>query len=90
MMVDIGNAIMEEDNLQDIYTYKEYIYNIDVANENMIPFTNFVDEHIEFKKILDDIKYNKNINLEMMIKEEEKELEILCNSLENFIKVFGY
>lgn len=89
MMVDIGNAIMEEDDLQDIYNYKEYIFNIDVANENMLPFTNYYEKHIEFKKILSDIKYNKNINLEMMIKEEENELEILCQSLENFIKVFG-
>jgi sugar phosphate isomerase/epimerase len=88
MMVDIGNAIMEEDDLQDIYNYKEYIYNIDVANENMLPFTNYVDKHMDFKKILADIKYNKNINLEMMIK-EENELETLCLSLENFINVFG-
>jgi sugar phosphate isomerase/epimerase len=89
MMVDIGNAIMEDDDLQDIYHYKEYIYNIDVANENMLPFTKFTSEHIEFKKILGDIQYNKNINLEMMIKEEEKELEILCLSLEKFINIFG-
>ena len=89
MMVDIGNAIMEEDNLQDIYNYKEYIYNIDVANENMLPFHNYSYSHIEFKKILADIKYDKKINLEMMIKEEEKELEILCKSLEKFINIFG-
>jgi hypothetical protein len=63
MMVDIGNAIMENDNLTDMYMYKDLIYNIDISQENMLDFSNITQKHIDFKKILSNINYNKNINL---------------------------
>jgi sugar phosphate isomerase/epimerase len=91
MMVDIGNALMENDDLQKIYEYKDFIYNIDVAQENMMDFKNikYIDKYSEFKNILEEINYNKNINLEMIINDTENELEILSSSLNNFIKIYA-
>jgi sugar phosphate isomerase/epimerase len=90
MMVDIGNAIMENDNLNDIYTYENIIYNIDIARENMKPFIEYENSHREFAKILNDINYNKKNNLEMIINATNcvDELDILCKSLHQFIQLF--
>jgi len=91
MMVDIGNAIMENDNLTDMYMYKDVIYNIDISQENMLDFSNITQKHIDFKKILSNINYNKNINLEMLIKNDNDDGELikLKKSLENFINIYG-
>jgi sugar phosphate isomerase/epimerase len=88
MMVDIGNAIMEKDDLTKMYECKDIIYNIDVANEKMLPFTDISESHKHFKKILKDIDYNKNTNLEMLInsQNDEEELKILVKSIYNYIK----
>ena len=51
----------------------------------------FVEPHEAnriFKCILNYNKYNKNINLEMLIK-EENELEILNKSLINFVNIYS-
>jgi sugar phosphate isomerase/epimerase len=88
MMVDIGNAIMENDDLSQIYNYKNFIYNIDVAQENMLDFTNTKQQHKDFIKILGETNYNRNINLEMIINNEINELDILNKSLYNFIELF--
>lgn len=86
MMVDIGNVFMEKDDLKNIYDYKDYIYNIDFSNENMKPFLKINSQQNDFISILNKINYNKKINLEMLIQEDENdELFILCNSLETFI-----
>jgi sugar phosphate isomerase/epimerase len=91
MMVDIGNAFMEDDNLQKIYEYKDIIYNIDVAQESMKSFdkVNYIDKHSQFKNILNNINYKNKINLEMIINDKENELEILCSSLNNFINIYS-
>ena len=87
MMVDIGNAIMERDNIYDIYKYEDIIYNIDISNENMLDFSKTQKEHKHFMKILKEIKYDKKINLEMIIKkdDQEDELNILFKSFYNVI-----
>ena len=87
MMVDIGNAIMENDRIDDIVIYKEIIYNIDIAQENMMDFTSVKSYHKTFVKKLKEINYNKKINLEMLIKDTDKELELLYKSLYNFIYI---
>jgi sugar phosphate isomerase/epimerase len=48
IMVDIGNAIMENDNINDIYNYKDIIYNIDIAQEKMLDFTHVKKQHKDF------------------------------------------
>jgi sugar phosphate isomerase/epimerase len=87
IMVDIGNIIMDNDDLTDIYNYQEYIYNIDISNENMKPFLNIKQKHKEFISVINNINYKNKINLEMLINDEENELSILCESLNNFINV---
>jgi sugar phosphate isomerase/epimerase len=84
MMVDIGNAIMENDNLDDINKYSNNIYNIDISRENMKPFIERDIRHIEFINILKNINYNKKMNLEMLINDKD-ELNILNNSLYHLI-----
>ena len=89
MMIDIGNIIMENDDILDIYNYKDIIYNIDISQEKMIDFCNPHELNLKFKNILNDINYNKKINLEMLINNKDNELDILNSSLYNFIKLYG-
>ena len=84
MMVDIGNAMMENDDLLEIYNFKNIIYNIDFSNKNMEPLIHLTKEHNMFIKTLREINYNKKINLEMLIT-NENELDILIKSLNNFV-----
>jgi nucleoside-diphosphate-sugar epimerase len=88
MMVDLGNAVMENDKFYYLETKMDIIHNIDISNPNM---NNFVEPHKSnriFKDILNYNKYNKNINLEMLIK-DENELEILNKSLINFVNNYS-
>jgi sugar phosphate isomerase/epimerase len=55
MMVDIGNVIMENDDLNDIYTFAQHIYNVDVAQPNMLHFMNPDESNNRFRTILCDI-----------------------------------
>ena len=91
MMVDIGNVIMENDNIYDIFEYKDIIYNIDISEDKMNNFINPNKIHYKFNELIKLMNYNKNINLEMLIKEDNcmNELNILNKSLENFINIYG-
>jgi sugar phosphate isomerase/epimerase len=91
MMVDIGNAIMENDELNDIYKYKNIIYNIDIARENMQPFIEYDSKHKEFVRILNDVNYDKKMNLEMVVNATNyvHELDVLCNSLNHFVNLIN-
>jgi hypothetical protein len=86
-MVDIGNIIMENDNVKDIFIYKDILYNVDISQENMLDFRKPNQYHHNFIRILNDINYKNNKTLEMVIKDNENELEILCKSLYNFLNV---
>jgi hypothetical protein len=87
MMVDIGNVIMEQDNINDMYTYTNILYNIDIANPNMKPFLDCESFHTEFIQLLHKINYDKKMNLEMIIHASNSmdELDILFKSLLNYI-----
>ena len=85
MMVDIGNALMEKDNIDDMYLYKDIIYNIDIAQENMQDFVKIKPEHSKFIQTLHKIQYPNKMNLEMLIQNKEEELNVLYKSLHNFI-----
>ena len=87
MMVDIGNVMMEHDNLDDMYKYTDIIYNIDIANPNMKPFIQIESQHNEFIQVLKTMKYYKKINLEMVINAPTSldEIDIFSNSLYHLI-----
>lgn len=88
MMVDLGNAVMENDQWYYLNKHMDIIYNIDVAHENMNNFSNIHESNYIFKFVLDNNNYDKTINLEMLIK-DDNEIEILNNSLKNFIKIYS-
>lgn len=90
MMVDIGNAVMENDSLEDIYKFSDVIYNIDIALPKMDYLSSIHNKNINyFLYILNRIQYNGNKNLEMLIKEETPELELekIVGSIKNFIEI---
>jgi sugar phosphate isomerase/epimerase len=91
MMVDIGNVIMENDDLNDIHTFARHIYNVDVAQPNMLHFMNPDESNNQFRTILGDIHYHNNINLEMITNEYdcEMELNVIVKSLHNFVALYG-
>jgi sugar phosphate isomerase/epimerase len=87
MMVDIGNVMMEDDKLEDMYIYSDIIFNIDIANPNMKPFIQPESQYKNFIQILKNINYVKKVNLEMITNATNslEELHILSNSLQKFI-----
>jgi sugar phosphate isomerase/epimerase len=90
MMVDLGNAIMEhDDEYNDLKNKMDIIHNIDIAEPDMKPFSTPHEANYIFKNILKHDGYNKNINLEMLIKNDENEIEKLNNSLINFINIYS-
>jgi sugar phosphate isomerase/epimerase len=88
MMVDLGNAIMEKDEWYYLKNDIDIIYNIDISQPYMIDFSNPHISHEIFNLILKNCNYNKIINLEMLIKDED-EIFIICKSLNNFIHIYG-
>ena len=89
MMVDLGNALMENDEYNYLKNKMDIIHNIDVAEPYMKPFSSPHEANYTFKNVLKDNRYNKNINLEMLIKNDENEIETLNNSLINFINIYS-
>jgi len=82
MMVDIGNCIMECDNLDDIYNYVNIIEHIHISSEKMEKFINVNNYHTEFIKILKNINYEKIITLEFL--NNDGDILKLNESLYNF------
>jgi sugar phosphate isomerase/epimerase len=88
MMIDIGNAMMENDDVNNIYHYKDIIYNADLSNEKMVELTTINKNHEDFINKLNKINYDRKINLEMILTNKEEELDHLRKSLYNFIHLF--
>lgn len=88
MMVDLGNAIMENDNWYYLKKNMDIIYNIDIAHPYMKDFSEVHESNQIFNFVLKNNNYNKIINLEMLIKDEINELEIFIKSLNNFINIY--
>ena len=89
MMVDLGNAVMENDDWYYLRKYMDIIYNIDVAHPYMNDFSELHESNEIFNFVIKNNNYNKMINLEMLIKDENSELDILINSLNNFINIYN-
>lgn len=91
MMVDLGNAIMEnDDDWNQLAKYNDIIYNVDISQPHMKDFSRInVNVHNEFQKQLQQMSYPNMINLEMIIKDKDEELNVLGKSLKTFIQVYG-
>lgn len=89
MIVDLGNAVMENDYWYYLEKYIDIIYNIDISHENMSNFLEIHESNSIFKFVLDNNNYNKIINLEMLINDDNNEIYILNDSLKNFIKIYS-
>ena len=89
MMVDLGNAIMEKDEWYYLKRDIDIIYNIDVAHPYMNDFSEVHESHEIFNFVIKNNNYDKMINLEMLIKDENNELDILIKSLNNFINIYS-
>lgn len=89
MMVDLGNAIMENDEWYYLNNYKDILCNIDVAHENMKDYLNIHESNYIFNYVLAHNNYDKMINLEMLIKDNINEVNILNNSINNFINLYS-
>lgn len=88
MMVDLGNAVMENDSWFYLKKHMDILYNVDIAHEYMRDFSELHESHSIFKFILDNNHYNYMKNLEMLIK-DENEIDILCQSLSKFIGAYA-
>lgn len=89
MMVDLGNAVMEKDEWYYLKQYMDIIYNIDVSHSFMKNFSNPHESNYIFNFLIKNNNYNKIINLEMLIKNENNELEIINISLNKFIDIYS-
>ena len=88
MMVDLGNAVMENDSWYYLKKHMDIIYNIDVSHKFMKDFSEIHESNEIFNFILKNNNYDKIINLEMLIKKDD-ELNVLYKSLMNFIKIYS-
>lgn len=89
MMIDLGNAVMENDEWYYLDNYRDILYNVDVAHENMKDFTTIHESNHIFNYVLAHNNYDKIINLEILIKDNTNELNILNNSIQNFIFLYS-
>ncbi len=90
MMIDIGNCIMEADNLNDIYNYKDVINHIHISMPFMRPFINYNrEQYLKFRDIIHKISYSKVISLEFLSQQSKDELTCINNSLRSFIEFFN-
>jgi sugar phosphate isomerase/epimerase len=97
IMVDIGNCLMENDNIENMIKYKGIINHIHISTAFMKPlndvFINNNNEYIVYYKkfidILKKINYDKVISLEFLNNDENNELVNLNESLYNFINLFN-
>lgn len=88
MMVDIGNAIMEKDNIDNLKGDMDIICNVDISNPNMEDFIKPHESNEKFKSVIDNLNYENILNLEILIK-NQNELEVLQKSLSNFVKIYS-
>ena len=88
MMIDVGNCIMDNDNIKNMFDYQDLINHIHISMPFMKPFFDYnKKEYTEFICLLKKINYTKVISLEFLNTEEDQ-LKNICNSLENYVNLF--
>ena len=84
MMVDIGNCIMDNDNINNLCDYKDYINHIHISMPYMNPLINYNKVLYDyFINMLNGISYDKIISLEFL-NNSNNEFDNLITSLKNF------
>lgn len=100
IMYDLGNAIMEKDNIDKLLLLKNKLSHVHISQEYM---TNFIYPHNDNKllsNMLKTINYTNNITLEMLSInqnnienslefERNQELSTIVSSIKNFINIYG-
>lgn len=86
MVIDIGNCIMENDNINDILIYSKYIKHIHISNPFLNYFINYNKNYYKnFMNVLKKINYKGIITLEFVGKDDINNFNI---SLKNFKNIF--
>ena len=86
MIVDVGNCLMENDNINDMLIYKKYIKHIHVSKPFLDYFINYNIIYYDiFMKILKKMNYNGIVTLEFIGKNN---LNDFIKSLKNFKYLF--
>jgi sugar phosphate isomerase/epimerase len=89
MMVDVGNCVMDDDNIENLLNYKDIINHIHISSPFMNPLINYnIELYSDFIKLLKKINYNKIVSLEFL-NNNENEVEILNNSICNFLELLS-
>jgi sugar phosphate isomerase/epimerase len=89
MMVDVGNCVMEDDNIEDLLNYKDIINHIHISSPFMNPLINYNSNlYSDFIKLLKKINYDKIISLEFL-NDNENEVKILNDSICNFLELLS-
>jgi len=91
LMIDLGNIIMENDDISIVHKYSNVLCNIDIAQPKMLDLSRPHDLNSDFVNIIKDIGYNNNINLEMILNatNSDDELTLLQKSLDNFVHLYA-
>jgi sugar phosphate isomerase/epimerase len=82
MMVDVGNCMMENDNLDDCYKYFELIEHVHMSCENMNFFETISEYHLKMIEILKNINYHNIVTFEFL--NNENNIFKLNETLKNF------
>jgi sugar phosphate isomerase/epimerase len=89
LMVDLGNIMMENDDLTKVILLKDKLHHIHISQEYLDHFKTPHRTNTIFSNYIHDLLcYDKVITLEMLIK-DENELDTLLLSLLNFINIYG-
>jgi len=91
LMIDLGNIIMEKDDILMARKYSNVLYNVDIAQPKMADLSNPDELNSTFVNIIKDIGYSNNINLEMILnaKDSNEEVDLLNKSLTNFVHLYA-
>ena len=98
MMVDIGNCVMENDNIDDVTGFQDVIHHVHISTPFMHPLDSNsynIDLYSKFIGLLKQINYDKVVSLEFLNNHGQShsnrnaELETLNASLSNFLNMFG-
>ena len=95
MMIDVGNCVMENDDIDDACNYKDIIHHVHVSAPFMNPLSYphyNIEIYSKFIQLLKKINYNKVVSLEFLNNHNDTgtELETLNTSMCNFLDMCAF